>query len=479
MSAWLRAGLVVCNGLMMIGGSAFAQQPAPAQLASAQAQPAGGGIPVVSAQQMAALTRMTAGLTPLIQAAVRARDELVAATFALPRNDATLRAKTAAIRVAERALARARADTFAAIQGSPSALRPDQVAGLIAMGGSLLRTSAGRGGNPGVTAQQRAALAAMTRDLTPLTQTAAAARNELVAASLAMPRSDAAIEAKLEALVVAEKALGDARVHAFAGIQKSAGTLTPGQVAALITLGGTFRLAGLAFTEPDPSDFNDHEGYVSLFDGVSLKGWDGNPQFWRVEDGAMIGESTVENPSGNSYIAYRDIEARDFTLKLEIKIEGSGGSGIQYRSKTGLPWLGNIPANVAPVNLNWMMTGPQADFWPSTPVYTGQFYSENTPMRILAWRGQVVEGFGSASKRLMGTIGDRQGLGDFVKLDDWNEYTIIVRGGTFIHILNGQLMAVMIDDDPGSSNNQSGQIGIEIEAITKVFVRNIWLKKLN
>ena len=90
-----------------------------------------------------------------------------------------------------------------------------------------------------------------------------------------------------------------------------------------------------------------------------------------------------------------------------------------------------------------------------------------------------VEGFGSASKRLMGTIGDRQGLGDFVKLDDWNEYTIIVRGGTFIHILNGQLMAVMIDDDPGSSNNQSGQIGIEIEAITKVFVRNIWLKKLN
>ena len=34
-----------------------------------------------------------------------------------------------------------------------------------------------------------------------------------------------------------------------------------------------------------------------------------------------------------------------------------------------------------------MMTGPQADFWPSR-VYTGQFYSENTPMRILAWRGR-------------------------------------------------------------------------------------------
>jgi hypothetical protein len=476
-STWLRVG-VVCFGLIASAGPGFAQQPAPAQ--PAQVQPAGGGgIPAVSAPQMAALAKMTTGLTPLIQAAARARDELVAATFAVPRNDAAIRAGTGAIRVAERALASARGDAFAAIQRSPNKLAPDQVAGLIAMGGSLLRNSAGRGGNPGVTAQQRMALAAMTAALTPLTQAVAAARSDLVAASLALPRNDVAIDAKLEAVAVAEKALGEARADAFAGIQKSAASaLTPDQVAALITLGGTFRTAGLAFTEPDPMDFNDHEGFVSLFDGVSLKGWDGNPKFWRVENGAMIGESTVENPSGNSYIAYRDIEARDFTLKLEIKIEGSGGSGVQYRSKTGLPWLGTIPANVGPVNLNWMMTGPQADFWPSTPVYTGQFYSENTPMRILAWRGQVVEGFGSASKRLIGTIGDRQALGNFVKMNDWNEYIIIARGGTFIHILNGQLMTVMIDDDPASSNNQSGQIGIEIEAITKVFVRNIWLKKV-
>ena len=153
----------------------------------------------------------------------------------------------------------------------------------------------------------------------------------------------------------------------------------------------------LQFTEPRPLDFSDHEGYVSIFDGRTLDGWDGNPKFWRVEDGAIVGESTPERPSGNSYIAYRRMEAKDFTLKFEIKVEGTGGSGLQYRSRTGLPWLANIPANVAafngPVNLNWMMTGPQADFWPSR-VYTGQFYSENTPMRILAWRGQVVEGFG-------------------------------------------------------------------------------------
>jgi hypothetical protein len=241
--------------------------------------------------------------------------------------------------------------------------------------------------------------------------------------------------------------------------------------------------SGMAFTEPDSMDFNDHVGYVPLFDGKTLKGWDGNPKFWRVEDGSIIGESTVENPSGNSYIVYRDMQAKDFTLKFEIKVEGKGGSGIQYRSKTGIPWLAKISpsvtANVGPVNLDWMMTGPQADFWPSSPVWTGQFYSENTPMRILAWRGQVVEGYGEKSKRLMGNVGDRKGLGEVIKMNDWNQYTVIARGGVFIHIINGQVMAVMIDDDPNSSNNQSGMIGIEIEQTTKIFVRKMWIKKLN
>jgi hypothetical protein len=243
----------------------------------------------------------------------------------------------------------------------------------------------------------------------------------------------------------------------------------------------TGRGRGLNFTEPSPLDFDDHEGYVSIFDGKSLSGWDGNPKFWRVENGAIVGESTPDRPSGNSYIVYRPLEAKDFTLKFEIKVEGTGGSGLQYRSRTGIPWLANIPAPVTafngPVNLDWMMTGPQADFWPSR-VYTGQFYSENTPMRILAWRGQVVEGFGDKSKRLMGNIGDRQALGQIVKADDWNQYTVIARGGTFLHIVNGQLMAVMIDDDPASSNNAPGLFGIEIEATTKVSVRNLWVKKL-
>jgi hypothetical protein len=236
------------------------------------------------------------------------------------------------------------------------------------------------------------------------------------------------------------------------------------------------------FREPDPIDFADHAGYVQIFDGQTLKDWVGDPSVWRVEGGAIVGESTKEKPIGNSYISYHGFEAKDFDLKLEIKVENGGGSGIQYRSKTGLPWRRQRPGEPAP-NLDWMMTGPQADFWfpvvPMTAEFTGQFYSENTPLGIIAWRGQVVQTSPGVEPRLLGNIADRTALGGYVKVNDWNQYLIMARGGTFIHILNGQLMAVYVDDDPNSSNNQSGLIGIEIESVPcKVSVREIWVKRL-
>jgi Spy/CpxP family protein refolding chaperone len=452
------------------------------------AQGGGRGIPGLTEAQTAALTGMAGDLARLTEAVTGARKALTEAAFAEPRNDAAIRAKAEAVGAAERALATGRAESFAKLQASPAKLAEDQVAAFIAAGGNFRggasggpATGAGRGTIPRIREAQVTALTRLTTDVMPLTRILTSARNALAAATFSDARNDAAIRAKAESVQVAEMSLAQARADAFGRIQSSANRLAPDQVEVFAAMGGSF--AGVSFTQPEPLNFAGHEGYVPLFDGVSLKGWDGNPKFWRAEGGAIVGESSAQNPSGNSYLVYRDMEAKDFTLKFEIKVEGSGGSGFQYRSKTGIPWLApianNVTANVGPVNLNWMMTGPQADFWPSSRDWTGQFYSENTPMRILAWRGQVVEGSGLASKRLMGNIGDRQTLGGLVKMNDWNEYTVIARGGTFIQIVNGQLMAVMVDDDPESSNNQSGLFGIEIEATTKVSVRNIWVKKLN
>lgn len=442
----------------------------------------GPNTPSLTEAQTAAVARLNAGLAPQNEAAAAARTALLNASFGEP---AGIPAKADALRVAELALATARAEAFAKLQSSPDKLAANQAAGLGrggGRGGQGGNRSFGTGGTiPNITRTQIDALTELTNQILPLTRAATDARTALSAASTAEPRNDAPLKAAADNLKAAELKIATTRAAAFAKIQASPNKLAPGQLAAFIALGGSF--ANFAFTLPQPLNFPEHDGFVSIFDGKTLKGWDGNPKFWRVEDGALVGESTPQNPSGNSYIVYRDMEAKDFTLKFEIKVEGTGGSGFQYRSRTGSPWLANIPdnvtANVGPVNLNWMMTGPQADFWPSSADWTGQFYSENTPMRILAWRGQVVEGSGMARKQLMGNIGDRKQLNSFVKMNDWNEYTVIARGGTCMHILNGQLMAVMVDDDPNSSNNQSGFFGIEIEANTKVSVRNMWVKKIN
>jgi hypothetical protein len=441
----------------------------------------GGGVPDLTETQTAALLKMNANLAPKVEALTKARADMVRAAYAEPQ----MANSVEALGRAELELAKARADEFAAIQSSPAKLAPDQVVALIAGGGyrnDFRGPHYSPGGTiPNISQNQVDALTKLSTGLLPLTKSLMSARAAVIKASLAEPQDDAAIRSTVEAVQQAELLLANARADAFAKIQNSANRLARNQVDVFTNLGGSF--ANLAFTKPEPLNFADHQGSVPLFDGVSLKGWDGNPKFWRVENGAIVGESTVQNPSGNTYLVYRDMVAKDFTLKFEIKVEGTGGSGFQYRSKTGSPWLANISpnvtANVGSLNLNWMMTGPQADFWPSSRDWTGQFYSENTPMRILAWRGQVVEGSGLAKKQLMGNIGDRQTLGGLVKMNDWNEYTVIARGGTLIQILNGQLMAVMVDDDPASSNNQPGLFGIEIEATTKVSVRNIWVKKFN
>jgi hypothetical protein len=253
----------------------------------------------------------------------------------------------------------------------------------------------------------------------------------------------------------------------------------------------TAKPAQVRLHEPNPFNFDDHTGFRQIFDGKTLTDWDGDPAVWRVEDNAIVGESTsltVRPP--NTYISYHgpDSIAHDFDLKLEVKAERGGGTGIQYRGTVGQPWIRARPGQKLPKPA-WLMTGPQADFWfpvdPQHEQYSGQFYSENTTLGILAWRGQVTQSTSTQSgdttnNTLVGTIASRQALGGYVNTNGWNQYEIIARGPVMMHIINGQLTAVFIDDDLKSSNNIAGLIGIELEGTpTKISVRNIWLRKIN
>lgn len=251
---------------------------------------------------------------------------------------------------------------------------------------------------------------------------------------------------------------------------------------------------GGGFSQPDPIDFNDREGWTSLFDGSTLNGWDGDTSYWRVENGAITSESTCERPTGTIYLVWQGGEAADFELKLEMRGEGAAiNSGVQYRGAIQMPRpapaapprapQGNCPSGQprgappsAASQAKWNMSGAQFDF-DGRNAYSGQYYEQATGRGIIAWRGQVVRTEQGKKPRLLATLGDKDELGGYVKIDNWNQLHLIARGNTMTHIINGHVMSVLIDDDP-TMFKKSGLIGFEIEGTGKISMRNIFLKKL-
>jgi hypothetical protein len=252
---------------------------------------------------------------------------------------------------------------------------------------------------------------------------------------------------------------------------------------------------GGGFRQPDPIDFNDHAGWIQMFDGSTLNGWDGDFNLWKVVNGAIFAESTCEHPTGTVYLIWKGGEAADFEMKLEMKGEGAQiNSGVQYRGAILPPRPPAPPAGPArgpqgpcpsgqprgtppsrESQTKWDMLGAQFDF-DGTNRYTGQFYEQATGRGIIAWRGQVVHTEEGKSPRLIATLGDKDELGGYVKIEDWNQLHIIARGNTMTHIVNGHVMSVLIDDD-ATKFRKDGLIGFEIEGFGKINIRNIWLKK--
>jgi type 1 glutamine amidotransferase len=212
----------------------------------------------------------------------------------------------------------------------------------------------------------------------------------------------------------------------------------------------------------------DDAGFIPIFDGKTLEGWDGNPAFWRVEDGAITGQTTKDNPTqGNTFIIWRQGALDDFELKLEYRIIG-GNSGIQYRS---------FEKPDDPEWKRWVIGGYQADF-EAGDTYSGILYGERF-RGVLALRGQkTVIGHDHKPKEA-GTIGDGKELGKVVKKEDWNAYHIVARGYHFTHAINGQLMIEATDEDK-AMRLRSGLLALQLHAGPPMTVqfRNIRLKRL-
>lgn len=181
---------------------------------------------------------------------------------------------------------------------------------------------------------------------------------------------------------------------------------------------------------------------TQLFNGKDLTGWEGDPKFWSVQDGAITGASSKENPvPHNTFIIWKGGEPSDFTLTLKFKMTPGDAkkytnSGIQYRSKVIDP-------------AKFIVGGYQADF-EYGETYSGILYEEKG-RGILAQRGKQVvikQGDTPAKPKLevTGSAGDSKEIQAAIKKDDWNEYKIVAEGNNVKQYINGKLTVDVTDE---------------------------------
>ena len=283
-----------------------------------------------------------------------------------------------------------------------------------------------------------------------------------------------------------------------------------------------------------PFDYNDNEGWISLFDGQSLNGWDGDTRFWSVKDGAIYVEPTCEKPTGTIYIVWQGGELSDFMLKFESKGTGNVNGGVQFRSymtadnnvllkypgRGGGGFMANAgrgggrggaggPGSGAPgaagaqgrggapggggrggrgpqcenpgtppsaaERAKWDMAGPQFDF-DAANRYSGQYYEQLSSRGIAAAPGTIVLAE-PGLRKVLATIADKATLDSWFKKDDYNQFLLVAKGNVSSMFMNGHLISVFIDNDP-TYFRPSGKLGIEVEATGGYFTRNIWLKRM-
>ncbi len=164
-------------------------------------------------------------------------------------------------------------------------------------------------------------------------------------------------------------------------------------------------------------------GFVPLFDGKSLDGWEGDTSLWSAKDGVLVG--TSPGLKHNDFLATtKDYE--DFILKFTFRMTGgeSANSGVQFRSV-------RVP--------NHEMSGYQADIGQG---YWGCLYDESRRNKVLV----------QASDRAKAAV--RPGK--------WNEYVIRCMGNHITMTLNGVPSVDYVEKDADIA--RTGKIAVQIHA---------------
>jgi hypothetical protein len=215
---------------------------------------------------------------------------------------------------------------------------------------------------------------------------------------------------------------------------------------ALFLLPLCLHLAAAATKDNELTNQEKKEGWILLFDGKDLKGWEGDPVRWKVENGAIVGDSDGKPFQPNTFLIHESAFT-NFILKFDIKLRNHN-SGVQFRSER-LPGEG------------WIMKGYQADASEVGPEKSawGNFYEE---------RGR---GRSTMKTSNQGWLIAKP----LVHHGDWNSYEVLADGDHIRLVFNGVQTI-----DTHDSQAASGLIGLQLHAGEEMRVefKNIKLKKL-
>ncbi|MBY0525907.1 MAG: DUF1080 domain-containing protein [Gemmataceae bacterium] len=182
-----------------------------------------------------------------------------------------------------------------------------------------------------------------------------------------------------------------------------------------------------------------------LFDGKSLKGWEGETdKTWRIEDGAIVGGTLDAMVPRNEFLC-TTASFGDFELKVRFKLLGDktqANAGVQFRTK-------RIPKHHEVI-------GYQADIGQQ---YWGALYDESRRNKVLAQPDKAV-------------------LEKLVKHEDWNDYVIRCEGARIRLWLNGTLTVDYTEKD--EKVDRTGIIGLQIHggAKAKVYYKDITIEEI-
>lgn len=209
-----------------------------------------------------------------------------------------------------------------------------------------------------------------------------------------------------------------------------------------------------------------------LFDGVSLVGWEGNPQTFRVADEAIVAGTLEAEIEADEFLCTAE-EFGDFELRVDARVTPGQIAGVQFRGRRvpGSTQVAGYQADMGFIPGEWI---PRLS--DETDVPEGQY-----PL----W-GSLLDEYRPEASRYpdpeapywLVAVADRAVVDSVLRPGEWNSLTIVALGPAIEIRLNGATTVEYLEPEDVP---RSGAICVQIHSgpPSQAFYRNISIRRLS